>query len=176
MVVDGGSAALSFADFHSAIQSPRLRKVAQHWNTARGGRPMPGWNDIRPSQIAGELANIWVYKYDRQSGLFTGRLAGHFIEQVFGKSFRGTPMTEIYPPAEYPRLYERSRRVVCEPAFFRGEGMVFSHVERIGQGERIMLPLAEDGEHADGILGATIYEAFAGQMAQAEEAETWFSL
>lgn len=168
---------MSFTDFLSAIQSPRLRNVALHWNAARGGCFMPGWNHISPSKIAAELPIIWVYKYDRQSELFTGRLAGYLIEQVFGKSFRGTPMAELYPAADYPRLYARARRVVCEPAFYRGEGMVFKHIARIGQGERIMMPLADDGANGDGTIGATVYEASAGfPAANASEEETWFSL
>lgn len=168
--------AMSFGDFLTAIKSARLRKVALHWNAARGDRLMPGWSAIRPSEIASELAIIWSYKYDRSSDLFTGRLAGHLIEQAFGKSFRGTPMAEIYPTADYPRLHARTKRVVCEPAFFRGAGMVFRHVKRIGQGERIIMPLAEDGEHGDGVFGATVYEVPSVLPTQVAEAEDWFSL
>ena len=67
-------------------------------------------------------------------------------------------MAELYPAGDYGRLFERLKRVVCEPAFFRGEGMVFAHLDRYGQGERIVLPMTKDGATGDGIFGATEYQ------------------
>jgi hypothetical protein len=168
---------VSFSDLFQAIQAAPLKAVAQHWNKVRGEKRLPSWRDIQPSQMAGQLKFIWAYKYNPITKLFTGRLAGNVIEGVFGKSFRGTPMSELYPASGYERFYARSLRVTCEPALFRGEGMVFHHLERIGLGERIMLPLAADGVHGDGILGATTYEMAGGALAPtASENESWFSL
>ena len=168
---------MPFPEFRDNIASQDLRHVAEHWNKVRGDHAMPGWNDIRPSEIAPQLSMIWVYKYDRAADLFTGRLAGDLIEHAFGKSFRGTPMTELYPKEDYPQLYARSRRVVCEPAFYRGEGMVFRHVDRYGRGERIMLPLAADGTHGDGLFGATVYQSHLGiPLEDVIERESWFAL
>lgn len=166
---------MAYADFFSAIKSERLKAVAQHWNDVRGDRLLPGWNDIRPTQIAGELKLIWVYRYDRGTRLFTGRLAGNAVETVFGKSFRGTPMRELYPAHDYQRLHDRAERVVCEPALYRGDGRVFIHFERIGNGERIILPLADDGRTGDGLLGATVYETASGGVSpDAVENEYWY--
>jgi hypothetical protein len=168
---------MSFGDFFSRIASSELQNVARHWNKVRGARAMPGWRDIQPSQIAAQLPLIWVYRYDRNTDLFTGRLAGDQIEQIFGKSFRGTPMKDIYPAGEYPWLFARAKRVVCEPSLFLGSGMVFRHVERIGKGERIMLPLADDGADGDGVLGATVYEPRRSAPAEdAPEIEQWFAI
>lgn len=168
---------MSFGEFFSSIRSAKLKNVARHWDGARRDRVMPGWNNIQPSQIVSELPLIWVYKYEAETGLFTGRLAGHLIEQVFGKSFRGIPMSELYPANEYPRLHARAKRVACEPALFLGSGMVFKHVERIGQGERIMMPLGDDGVHGDGVFGATVYEIKGSAPAlEANEDETWFAV
>jgi hypothetical protein len=168
---------MSFEDFARAIASPELKHIAQHWDERRGLREMPSWDDIRPSQIAAQLPYLWVYKYDRATDTFTGRLAGDRIEHVFAKSFRGTPMTELYPPKDYPRLFARTKRVACEPALFLGRGMVFSHVDHFGQGERIMMPLADDGVLGDGVLGATLYDSVGGIPAAGQsEDESWFSL
>jgi len=35
--------------------------------------------------------------------------------------------------------------------------MIFAPVGGTGIGERVVLPLGEDGVHGDGILGATVY-------------------
>ena len=168
---------MSHADFLSSIASPDLKNVAMHWNDARGERRMPGWQDIKPSRIAAQLPMIWVYRHDGASDTFTGRLAGDMIEQVFGKSFRGAPMRDLYPSGDYQRLFDRAKRVISEPAFYRGEGVVFIHVDRYGPGERIMLPLADGGGAADGILGATVYRTLTGVVPLPEpEKENWFAL
>src|SRR5581483_7312046 len=143
--IRGFRGSMSFADFERAIVSPALKKIAQHWNSVRAGRRMPAWKDIKPAAIAPHLPIVWAYKYDAASDSFTGRLSGEKIAQIFGKNLRGLSMRDVYPPADYPRLFARVRRVVTEPAFHRNTGMVFRHVERLGIGERIIMPLASDG-------------------------------
>ncbi len=146
-----------FADFLERIESRRLREVAAHWNSARAGRRMPGWSHIDPLAIARQLPIVWAWKYDRPADRFTGRLAGEEINEAFGRSLRGADMAEFFRDAGFEAIFARHRRVVCEPCIAHGRGQVFSHARRVGFGERIILPLAEDGEAGDGILGATVY-------------------
>lgn len=168
---------MSFEAFERSIRSRALKRVANHWNAARGSNNLPGWNAIKPSAIVAQLPMIWMYNYDRRSDSFTGRLSGDHIDRIFGRNLKGVPMTELYPASEYRQLFERTKRVVCEPAFFRGDGMVFRHMDRYGQGERIMLPMASDGVTGDGVVGATEYTSIAGEPAAAHaEVESWFSL
>lgn len=168
---------MSFEDFERTIESAGLKQVALHWQAVRAGRRMPSWNDIQPSKIAPQLSMVWSYIYDPVTDAFTGRLAGLRIEQKFGRSFRGTPMKDLYPSKGYDRQFSRFRRVVREPAFYRGHGLVFQHLEQAGHGERIMLPLAADGMHCDGILGATDFQLVHGPVGQdAGETDYWFEL
>ncbi len=148
---------MSFEDFLAAIGEPALREVTLHWRAARGGRRMPGWKDIDPAALARHLPIIWSWKYDRGADSFTGRLAGEEINAAFGKSLRGARMSEFFANWQYDLIFARSKRVVTEPAFAHGSGPVFIHAGRHGTGERIILPLAADGIHGDGILGATVY-------------------
>jgi hypothetical protein len=171
---------MSFEQFAQAIVSGALGEIAQHWNAARGSRAMPGWNDIRPAKISRHLSILWSWRYDRPTDSFTGRLAGDAIEAIFGKSFRGTAMTDLFDPSEYPAIFARHRRVVTEPCFFRGHGVVFRHLSRYGRGERIIMPLADNGADGDGILGATVYQSIMGTIADdraaGAEQEEWFGL
>ncbi len=161
----------------AGIKSPALKGVARHWAEARGGRLMPGWNDIRPSRIANHLPVVWAYSYDRASDSFTGRLAGDRIEAVFGKSFRQTPLSEIFPPGQYEDVFLRAKRVINEPAMCRGEGLVFKQLDRYGYGERIILPLASDGVHGDGLLGCTEYHSIECLYdPSVEHIDEWYSL
>ena len=168
---------MAFREFEQAIVSPALKHVAAHWNEARGERNMPAWSDIKPARIVAELPIIWCYTYDRANDSFTGRLAGDQIERIFGKAFRGLPMTEAYPESDYQRLFNRSKRVVNELAFYRGEGTVFRHINHLGYGERIMMPLAADGVLGDALLGVTDYKYVNNiGFVPGPDIEQWFSL
>ena len=148
---------MAFDELLSRTSDSALRDVANHWNEARGARRMPGWSDISPRAIARHLPLIWSWKYDAATDVFVGRLAGEEIVQAFGENLRGKTGEEFFRNRGGEVLLARHRRVVTEPAFYHGHGAVFSHARRIVMGERIILPLADDGVHGDGILGATVY-------------------
>lgn len=164
---------MTFRAFESAISAEPLKRVARHWADVRGNRTTPEWNDIRPAALGAQLSIVWAWKYDPATDTFTGRLAGHAIEAIFDRSFRGTAMTDLFPPAVYGRIFARHKRVVTGPALFHGTGLVFRHLNRYGTGERIILPVT------DGILGATVYEIMTGDVpepvAAAGEREEWFT-
>ncbi len=171
---------MSLNNFLSSIEAEPLRQVAQHWVDARGTRLMPGWKDIQPRAIKSQLPNVWSWSFDRLDGKFTGRLAGQSIETVFGSNFSGRRMEDVFKGREYERMFARHQRVVTAPSLFRGTGLVFVHLRRYLMGERIILPLAEDGLAGDGILGATVYDYFNSDNPLAVlgmgEAQEWFEL
>ncbi|HEY4161620.1 MAG TPA: PAS domain-containing protein [Dongiaceae bacterium] len=160
---------MNFQTFHASIVSEDLRAVAAHWQAARGVKRMPAWGDIDPIQLGRRLRFVWAWRYDRTSQLFTGRLAGDDIVHIFGKSPRGMPMAEFFPPEVYRIFHPWHLRVVQEPAFLRGRGRVYSDLGRNFDGERILMPLAEDGDHGDGILGVTFYQPMAYQSVAGSE-------
>ena len=165
---------MAVSEFLAQIESPRLLNVARHWAAARGSKRLPGWNDLDPLAMAPELPIVWSWKYDRGPDSFTGRLAGEDINNIFGKNLRGAVMKEFFEPRWYDLIFARHKRVVTEPALAHGSGPVFLHAGRHAHGERIILPLAEDGTTGDGLIGATIYPSAAGAGAalEMEAAET----
>lgn len=162
---------MSFRDFHHSLISPDLQAIAAHWDAARGQKRMPAFRDIDPVALGRCLRYVWAWKYDRATGDFINRLAGEEIVRAFGKSPRGLKMTEFFAPEAYQAFLPWHRRVMEEPAFLHGAGKVYSRVDRNFTGERIMLPLSEDGESGDGIFGATVYLASAGVGAAPSYAE-----
>lgn len=170
-----------FDAFQKAIVSADLLAVANHWNAVRGSQLMPAWKQLRPSAIAAQLSRTWCYKYDRQSDQFTGRLAGSRIEWGFGKTFRGCHLEQIYSPKVASLVQTAMGRIVLEPALYRNRGKLFRQGQYLIEGERIMLPLAEDGIHADGVLGVSAYDYPIANLAHGpvellSDAEEWFSL
>jgi hypothetical protein len=138
---------------------------------------MPSWNQLKPAALAKQLPIIWAYRYDPRSGEFMGRLAGDKISQIFERSVKGMAMQDIFPPEALKWAHRLFSRVVREPAIYWSSGQVFSHMDRHGSGERIILPLSSDGVTADGILGATEYRyPHPDSQPSPAEAENWFSL
>jgi len=80
----------------------------------------------------------------------------------FGKSFRGTPLRDLHPPAVFEQTQSHMTRIVSEPALMRCTGKLFRIGDHAVEGERIVLPLASDGVHGDGVLGAADFRHFPG--------------
>ena len=141
---------------------------------------MPGWGDLKPSAMKEQLKNIWVWRFDSASREFVGRLAGERIESVLGLSIRGARMADVFARHDYTKAFARHLRVMTEPALYRGHGLIFRHLDRFDMGERIILPLADDGEHGDGIIGVTEFESNYGapseDVLRGAETGSWFTL
>lgn len=171
---------MSLERFDHSVESPALRNVVRHWTEVRRGRRMPGWNDLKPTAIKEQLTIIWVWRFDSASRQFVGRLAGERIESVLGMSIRGARMSDVLARHDYPKALVRHTRVMTEPALFRGHGLIFRHLDRFDMGERIILPLADDGEHGDAIIGATEFQSSYGappkDIVRGAESEAWFTL
>jgi hypothetical protein len=134
-----------------------LIAVAEHWHAARSQRLMPAWGHIDPAAIKQHLPMVWSWRWDPALETFVGRLAGEEVIAVLGKNTRGKRLDECFSPAVVEVVLERYKRVMEEPAFMHGEGKVYVLAGGEGWGERIVMPLAADGRHGDGLLGATFY-------------------
>jgi len=170
-----------YAEFENAISSPALKQVARHWRdiSESAGR-LPSWPDLRPSAIKAHLPIVWCYDYDAALDDFVGRLAGVEITGVSSKPFKGTRLSELRPDDKYPRSLIRARRVIREPALYRGHGSVYRVGGNSGFGERIVMPLAAQGPNPPGIFGATEFKSLAEWLLSSSdikaENEHWFSL
>ena len=148
---------MSYEAFRAAVSDPALLAVAQHWDAARAGRSMPAWRDIDPAAIRQHLAIVWAWRWDDALGTFVGRLAGEEIVAVLGRNIHGRRLDECFRPEAHGAVFARYKRVIAEPALMHSHGKVHRAFGGLGQGERIVLPLAADGVHGDGIFGATTY-------------------
>lgn len=149
---------MSFTELTDKISIASVRNVANHWNDVRGSRRMPAWSDIQPRAIIKQLPFIWSWKYDIKTDTFVGRLAGERIAQALGGNLGGQEAESFFKGRGGSNIVDRMRRVIEDPCYFFGKGAVFKHTGRIVTGERVVLPLSENGETADGVFGITIYE------------------
>jgi len=148
------------------LQEPSMREIARFWDKARGARRFPAWRDIDAVALARHLPILWAWRWDKTEQTFIGRLAGEAILDAMGQGFRGARLQDYFAGRNAETFLERYRRVLNEPAIMVNRGFVFSLIGGHGTGERIALPLAEDGETPDGLFGATIYRVAAKRVAR----------
>jgi len=137
-----GPDVMSFDAYSQAVTSPLLRAIAARWGAARGSTILPAWENIDLRALAAEVSLIWVYRYDTQTGRFTGRLAGDRITKGLGKNLRGLPLDDAHSAKDYLWVHRYLTRVVRETMGYRSAGRLFQQAGRFIEGERIALPLA----------------------------------
>ena len=169
---------MSFEAFSRAITSPVLQQSALRWDRARGDHPLPAWENMTLGDAAAQISLIWVYRYDIQTGRFTGRLAGDRITKGLGKNLRGLPLDDAHSAKDFLWVHRYLTRVVREAMGYRSAGRLFQQAGRFVEGERIALPLASDGMRADGVLGASDYRHphLEGPFEILTENEVWESV
>lgn len=172
------STVTEFSELTRGIASPALQAVAEHWERARSNKPMPAWSDLSPSNLAPYLKLLWSFKYDRETGEFTARLAGNRVMLGFGRSFRGTPLRELHPAHVFVLAQADMTRAVSEPAIYRCSGKLFKIGDQIVEGERIVFPLASDGYTGDGVLGASDFNGplATGAVELLRDKVVWFTI
>lgn len=149
---------MSYAQARAAITEPALLEIAAYWHAVRGDRLLPAWRDVDACALAPHLPILWAWRYDRARDTFIGRLAGEEINTMLGvMSIRGKRLEECFAPHAAAVVRQRYRQVIDGPCFMVSRGRVFANQGRTGYGERVVLPLADDGIHPDGLFGATVY-------------------
>jgi len=76
---------------------------------------------------------------------------------MLGVSIRGKTIEECFAPDVVAVVRQRYQAVMDGPSLMFSYGKVFARTGSTGSGERIVLPLADDGVRSDGLLGATVY-------------------
>jgi hypothetical protein len=86
--------------------------------------------------------------------------------------------SRTHPPHVFRLAQANLTRAVSEQAAYRCWGKIFKVGDQLIEGERIVLPLAADGRHGDGILGATDfqYPAMIGPIELVETGIEWFPI
>lgn len=140
------------------LQDRRVRSLFAHWSEMRGGKLLPGWRDLDLTRIPETAPVIWSWVYDRAANQFRGRLDGTEICRFMRRPISNLTLAEYFAGWNYDDILARHLRVVNGPAIALGRGAVFCRGDQQGIGERLILPLAEDGMHVDGLIGATAYK------------------
>jgi len=139
------------------LADPRLVALWRQWLVARGSRLMPSRRAIDPTGMPQTLPHLFVYDYDRAADRFFCRLAGEEINIGAGTNCTRRHLEEIFPPHIVAALRERYGRVVHAPTLAHMHGVIYMVNDVRVPGERLLLPLSEDGITATGLIGGAVY-------------------
>ena len=160
-----GAAGPSIGGFEStligSISSEALQVLLAHWLEARRSRRLPARCDIDATRLGPVLANIWLHDYDPGAGTFRYRLAGEEVNRVFGGSVAGRLLPDVLSSDRLAPVNGNFLKIIGERVAMLASGPIYRCADRIAIGERLALPLAGDGETADGIIGATVWQSHA---------------
>lgn len=163
------------------VDDPRLRRLAAYWDSLRGGRAMPRFNELEPWKVPDLLPMMWVWRVDRERRLLFLRLVGEEVRRVLGNWARGAELDEVAPPRSAVLLRQRYERVAYGPSILHVKGV--AHLGDLHvPAERLILPLGSGETAADDILGISHYDLTPryrvedSPYAAEESAETWVPL
>lgn len=144
-------------DAFDHVQNQHIRRLLAYWLDQRSGRLMPRRADIDPIDMPWILPWIWLCDYLPEKRDFRYRLAGEQINSLYGFNLAGRLLNETLNPRAYANVIKRRLRVVEDRVIEHGIGAIYLLNDRNTSGERLVLPLSEDGENVGLLLGATIY-------------------
>lgn len=142
------------------IREPEVLKFLDTWCTNCKGRAMPSPSDIDPIDFVWAMSRMFIGDYDRDRDRFTYRVAGEEVVAVFQKfskkgSMRGVSLGEGMAPDKAALLKKRWRPLAERGDVIFMSGTVYMIEERYGVGERLVLPLSDNGTEVTGFVGFT---------------------
>ncbi|NQW08660.1 MAG: PAS domain-containing protein [Alphaproteobacteria bacterium] len=148
---------VSLTDFEH-VRDARLRGLLQWWLEARDGAAVPPVTAVDPMAFRDVLDAVWLCDVEDEPRDFRYRLAGEHVRSAHDQNMTGRRLSELTPPAAWPRIREYFSYVVDLPAVVHMIGRIYSEADRPASGERLILPFADpDTGRSARILGATLH-------------------
>ena len=144
-------------DTTNKIGSPLLWSLVRIWAGARADGQIPRKSSIDPIDLghAGLLPYIWIARR-HGNGQFVYQLAGEEIHLSHGVPLKGRSLFELYDAKNAQMVQDRWQEVLDREIASHSSGEVYSRAGRIFQGERLVLPLRDDQDGLNFIIGATV--------------------
>ena len=119
---------------------------------------MPARSEVEPTAFFHALPKVWICDWLPQSVNARCRISGDDIDRIYGKSLRGLTLEHYVSPEMLEKVRELYRHVAEEPAIYHSIGKVYVLSRDLhGYGERVILPLSDDGTRTTHFLGVTDY-------------------
>jgi hypothetical protein len=140
------------------IRDPRLKALFAYWKAKAGARRMPARKDLDPIEMKEWLGNLMLLDFPTGRFIeFRYRLEGTNIEAFYDAHRTGRGVEAMTAESErrsvlpqWESVFERGR-----PAYYESD--ILSSEGKLARQSKLLLPLSEDGEHVNMILGAIYF-------------------
>ena len=137
--------------------SPTIRAASDYWQSIRPEYGLPGRQHLKPAAIPALLANIRLVEVVGDPARFKTRLVGSVLVEFFGRDYTGEWHDETFPGFRESASQRDYLDVIAtkQPRWKIGTPYQTRNKDHY-KSERVLLPLARDGENVDMIL--CVYE------------------
>ena len=138
--------------------SPMICELFDYWLSIHPNEGLPGRQHFDPLEIFGLSRNIWLLDVDKAPLRFRVRRIGAELIECTNRDITGRFLDEFYENLEATEagnhlVYSTEKGV---PTYRRGM-LISKSTKYYDMLERIILPLATDGENVDMLLNFTRY-------------------
>lgn len=140
----------------AATENAPMRRLFDYWWSKRQGGRLPSRRHIDPTEIPRLLSCLMLV--DVLSGSpprFRFRLSGTRIVAVEGEH-RGKTLDQIIPPKRLPEIVRQYADACRGTLYLRDSSLHWQDRPHVDY-TVLLLPLAEDGETVDGLIGYCRY-------------------
>jgi hypothetical protein len=143
------------------FKDPLPLQLLDHWNEKRGTRRMASRRDFDPTELGPHLGNLILIDVEHAPLRLRYRLIGTFITNLMQRDNTGRYYDEIYGPELLEAIYESFRWILANRAPLRSHGEAFYPDKNFYSYEVINLPLSDDDDTVNMILGELIFHRMA---------------
>jgi|GEM_PF-1979925 len=141
----------------SITSNENIGRVFDYWSELRAGGQVPSISEFDPLRVHDLLANIWLAAWSDSEEDFVYRIAGEAILNTHNRAMHNRPLHAIYDMPMSGYLRDRFLRVSTEPCAYHARGTVYLRLDRLGSGERLILPMVDRDRTTPMVLGCTVY-------------------
>jgi hypothetical protein len=137
-----------------AFKSPKVRKVYEYWLRKSAGGHLPSRSDIKPEDLRGLLAYVFLVDVAREPLRFTFRLVGTEITRWAGSEYAGFSFGDQESAPNWKAVFDDYRSVVDTRLPRRDERSAPWVSKEFYRFERMVAPLSNYGTTVDMLFGA----------------------
>ena len=156
---DNSSTPSSRSAFDEAdVRDPRLRRLYAYWKAKAGARRMPARKDLDPLEMKEWLGNLILVEFPTGKFIeYRYRLEGTNIEQFYNARRTGRGIEAMTAESERKSVLPQWEIVFDQgrPAYYESD--IWSSEGKLARQIKLLLPLSDDGEHVNMILGAIYF-------------------
>jgi hypothetical protein len=146
-----------YCDPTLAFSIPRYEKLVSIWREKAAGRKMPARSELMARDLKDFLRDIVIFQRETENpSRYVWRLIGTGVTDILGHH-TGKTFEESIPPQHLPRWIEVCDFILASEQPIRMRGRVHLQGREYLDAENLYLPLANDNEKPEYILGLCRY-------------------